>query len=154
GSPAFAVVPGPIENTGVSISHGQGSAWLGEEHAPAFVRPRGRTFADSCREAVRVVEGGTRFVTVNMFDSVFNEVTWDCHADGGSLATTLDDYRSVLCPALDSSLCGLLDGLRERGLLDSTLVVATGEFGRTPHLNGRGGRDHWPGVWTMLFAGG
>src|SRR5262249_49165119 len=43
--------------------------------------------------------------------------------------------------------------LRQRGLLDTTLVVAMGEFGRTPRLNHRGGRDHWPGCWTVLFAG-
>src|SRR5207244_13513578 len=47
----------------------------------------------------------------------------------------------------------LLDDLSQRGLLDTTLVVAMGEFGRTPQLNPRGGRDHWPGCWTILFAG-
>jgi len=153
-APAFAVVPGPIENTGVGISHGQTAAGLGAEHEPAFVKPKARGFAASCREAVRLVEAGTRFVAVNMFDSVFNEVTWDCHADGGSLATTLDDYASTLCPAFDSAYCALLDDLHRKGMLDSTLVVAAGEFGRTPMLNGRGGRDHWPGVWSVLFAGG
>ncbi len=153
-APAFAVVPGPVENTGVGISHGQTAADLGAEHAPAFISPRQKGFAASCREAVRLVEGGTRFVAVNMFDSVFNEVTWDCHADGGSLATTLDDYASTLCPMFDRAYCGLLDALHEKGMLDSTLVVAAGEFGRTPRVNGRGGRDHWPGVWSVLFAGG
>jgi len=48
----------------------------------------------------------------------------------------------------------LLDDLGARGLLDSTMVVATGEFGRTPKLNAAGGRDHWPGVWSALLAGG
>lgn len=153
GAPANALVPGPIENTGVSISHGQGAAHLGEKHEPAVVMPKGGSFHDACQAALKLVEGGTRFVTVNMFRSVFNEVTWDCHADGGSLATTLDDYKNTLCPVFDLAYSALLDGLHERGLLDSTLVVATGEFGRTPHLNGRGGRDHWPGVWSALFAG-
>jgi uncharacterized protein (DUF1501 family) len=88
-----------------------------------------------------------------MFDTVFNEITWDCHADGGALAVTLDDYKNILCPMFDTAYTALLSDLKERGLLDSTLVLAMGEFGRTPHLNGRGGRDHWPGVWSVLFAG-
>ncbi len=89
-----------------------------------------------------------------MFDTVYNAVTWDCHADGEALATTLDDYRDILCPMFDMAYSTLLEDLAERGLLDTTLVVAMGEFGRTPLLNPRGGRDHWPGVWSILFAGG
>src|SRR5262249_27181250 len=92
-------------------------------------------------------------VTVNMFDTVFDAVTWDCHADGGSLASDLDDYARTLCPMFDRAYSALLADLRERGLLEETLVVAMGEFGRTPKLNPRGGRDHWPGVWSALFAG-
>jgi uncharacterized protein (DUF1501 family) len=53
----------------------------------------------------------------------------------------------------DRAYSALLDDLHARGLLSNTLVVATGEFGRTPQLNARGGRDHWPGVWSVLFAG-
>ncbi|MFQ3651995.1 MAG: DUF1501 domain-containing protein, partial [Gemmataceae bacterium] len=79
---------------------------------------------------------------------------WDCHADGGSLASTLADYRRSVCPSFDTACAALLDDLQERGLLASTLVVAMGEFGRTPHLNRRGGRDHWAGVWSVLLAGG
>ncbi|HWG46224.1 MAG TPA: DUF1501 domain-containing protein [Gemmataceae bacterium] len=112
------------------------------------------TFGQSCLLARRLIEHGVRLATVNMFDTVFNEITWDCHADGGALATTLDDYRDTLCPMFDRAYTALLDDLAERGLLESTLVVAMGEFGRTPQLNPRGGRDHWPGVWSMLFAGG
>jgi uncharacterized protein (DUF1501 family) len=89
-----------------------------------------------------------------MFDTVFNEITWDCHADGGALGTTLDDYRDTLCPMFDLAYSALLEDLHQRGLLETTLVAAFGEFGRTPLLNARGGRDHWPGVWTALFAGG
>jgi len=80
-------------------------------------------------------------------------VTWDCHADGGSLAVNLDDYRDTLCPMFDVAYTALLDDLKGRGMLDTTLVLAMGEFGRTPQLNNRGGRDHWPGVWSVLFAG-
>ena len=111
------------------------------------------TFGQSCLLARRLVEHGVRLVTVNMFDTVFNEVTWDCHADGGSLAVRLDDYKETLCPMFDRAYSALLEDLKQRGLLDTTLVLAMGEFGRTPRLNPRGGRDHWPGVWSVLFAG-
>ena len=181
GAPPFVILPGPIGNTGVSISHGQGAGYLGEEYEPGIIsgdsvdepdslrqrygrnlfgrsclRARyGRnTFGQSCLLARRLVESGVRLVTVNMFDTVFNEVTWDCHADGGALASNLDDYRDTLCPMFDLAYSALLDDLRQRGLLDTTLVLALGEFGRTPRLNPRGGRDHWPGVWSVLFAGG
>jgi uncharacterized protein (DUF1501 family) len=112
------------------------------------------TFGQSCLLSRRLVEHGVRLVTVNMFDTVFNEVTWDCHADGGSLAANLDDYKETLCPMFDQAYTALLEDLHQRGLLETTLVVAMGEFGRTPQLNPRGGRDHWPGCWTVLFAGG
>jgi uncharacterized protein (DUF1501 family) len=171
GQPPFVVLPAPIGNTGVSVGHGQGAAFLGPRHEPLMLRGEkgpglaseksalrdryGRnTFGQSCLLARRLIEQGTRLVTVNMFDTVFNEVTWDCHADGGSLAVTLDDYKTTLCPMFDRAYTALLDDLHQRGLLDSTLVVAMGEFGRTPYLNSRGGRDHWPGVWSILFAGG
>jgi hypothetical protein len=112
------------------------------------------TFGQSCLLARRLVEQGVRLVTVNMFDTVFNQITWDCHADGGSLPATLQDYKEILCPMFDQAYSALLEDLHQRGLLDQTLVVAMGEFGRTPQLNPRGGRDHWPGVWSILFAGG
>ncbi|MGE3806021.1 MAG: DUF1501 domain-containing protein [Gemmataceae bacterium] len=158
----FVILPGPIGNTGVSVSHGQQAGFLGDRHEPVFERPsvRGATryglnpFGQACLRARQLVEQGTRLVTVNMFDSVFNELTWDCHADGGALGTNLDDYRDTLCPMFDVAYTALLDELEERGLLDTTLVVAMGEFGRTPKLNPRGGRDHWPGVWSILLAGG
>src|SRR5258708_27606841 len=89
------------------------------------------TFGQSCLLARRLIEGGVRLVTVNMFESVFDRITWDCHADGGGLATTLDDYRDVLCPMFDHACAALLDDLSERGLLETTLVLSIGEFGRT-----------------------
>ncbi len=221
GLPPFVVLPAPIGNTGVSVSHGQAAGYLGGHHEPFFLRgdPNGsnldparlserkallkavdgahrafdagrpgdsacetaadqvfsskakqaldvtaerselrerygrNTFGQSCLLARRLVEGGVRLVTVNMFDTVFNEITWDCHADGGSLATSLNDYKETLCPMFDQAYSALLDDLDQRGMLDNTLVVAMGEFGRTPQLNPRGGRDHWPGVWSILFAG-
>jgi uncharacterized protein (DUF1501 family) len=89
-----------------------------------------------------------------MFETVYDRVTWDCHADRYSLCSTLDDYRRLLCPTFDVAFASLLEDLRERGLLDETLVVAMGELGRTPRLNARGGRDHWPGCWSIVMAGG
>ncbi len=112
------------------------------------------TFGQSCLLARRLIENGVRVATVNMFDTVFNNVTWDCHADGGALAVDLDDYKETLCPMFDRAYTALLEDLQQRGLLDTTLVVAMGEFGRTPQLNPRGGRDHWPSCWSVLFAGG
>ena len=208
GVPPWVVLPAPVGNTGVSVSHGQTAGPLGARHQPfvleadparlggkqmlravdaahraceaegradlaplfggrakeAFdlaaegetLRARyGRnTFGQSCLLARRLVERGVRLATINMFDCVFDAVTWDCHADGGSLATTLDDYRDTLCPMFDRAYTALLQDLKQRGLLANTLVLALGEFGRTPQLNPRGGRDHWPGCWTVLFAGG
>jgi hypothetical protein len=167
GRPPFVIVPGPIGNTGISVSHGQGAGCLGGSHDPVFARPGSlaeeperlrlrygpSAFGQSCLLARRLVEQGVRLVTVNMFDTVYNTVTWDCHAGGGALATTLNDYKETLCPMFDAAYTALLEDLRDRGLLDTTLVVALGEFGRTPRLNASGGRDHWPGVWSVLFAG-
>jgi hypothetical protein len=126
---------------------------LDTESADLRDRYRRCTFGQSCLLARRLLERGVRLVTVNMFDTVFDHLTWDCHADGGSLATTLADYRDHLCPMFDSAYSALLDDLHQRGLLNNTLVLAMGEFGRTPQLNPRGDRDHWPGVWSILFAG-
>ncbi len=110
-------------------------------------------FARACLAARRLVEHGVRFVTVNMFDSLAGRVTWDCHANETWAPATLADYRNALCPDFDRVLSALLDDLEQRNLLQETLVVAVGEFGRTPRINERGGRDHWPGVWSALIAG-
>ncbi len=215
GQPASAILPGPIASTGVSISHGQSSGWLGTafdpftlnadpgapdfdprsalDRASAFLdqvdsngssraialtrsteplltptaknafdlgEESGRTreaygqstFGQSCLLARRLVEGGVRVVTVNMYATVFNQVTWDCH--GSAPFSTLDDYSRELLPTFDRAFSALIDDVDDRGRLDSTLVVAAGEFGRTPRLNASGGRDHWPGVWSVALAGG
>ena len=65
-----------------------------------------------------------------------------------------DQHKSHLLPVADQSLAALIEDLDERGLLDTTLVVAMGEFGRTPTINKNGGRDHWPDCYTVLLAGG
>src|SRR5207248_3913021 len=111
---------------------------LGGEREAVRSRYGMNTFGQSCLLARRLVERGVRLVTVNMFDTVFNEITWDCHADGASLATSLDDYKEILCPMFDRAYAALLEDLHQRGLLRTTLVLAMGEFGRTPQLNPRG----------------
>jgi hypothetical protein len=90
--------------------------------------------------ARRLVEAGARFVTVNYG-------AWDTHAF---------HYRSIetQMPDLDRALAGLIQDLDQRGMLDSTLVLVTSEFGRTPKVNAGGGRDHWPRVFSIVMAGG
>ena len=109
-------------------------------------------FGMSCLLARRLVERGVRFVTVNMFETVFHEITWDIH--GTAPFSSLSCYRDQVGPMFDHAYAYLLEDLHDRGLLANTLVVATGEFGRDPRINPAGGRDHWPECWTMLFAGG
>jgi hypothetical protein len=121
---------------------------------PAAVRDRyGRTrFGQSCLLARRLVERGVRFVTVNMFETVFNETTWDIH--GTAPFSPIDCYKDEVGPNFDTAFTALLDDLYRRGLLETTMVLAFGEFGRTPRINPAGGRDHHPACWTVLFAGG
>lgn len=107
-----------------------------------------------CQGAARAVQSGARVATVPMFSTVFDAPSWDCHADGGSLSCNLDDYRDTVAPLFDQAVSHLLANLHDRGLLERTLVVATGEFGRSPKPNCNGGRDHWPRCWTTLVAGG
>jgi len=109
-------------------------------------------FGQSCLLARRMVERGVRFVTVNMFETVFNEITWDIH--GSAPFSPIQCYRDLVGPMFDGGFSSLVEDLAQRGLLKNTLVLATGEFGRTPKINPAGGRDHWPQCWTMLFAGG
>jgi hypothetical protein len=109
-------------------------------------------FGLSCLLARRLVEAGVRFVTVNMFETVFNEITWDIH--GSAPFSPIEAYRDLLGPMFDNAYASLLEDLQGRGLLDDTMVVAMGEFGRTPKINPAGGRDHWPQCWTIALAGG
>ncbi|MEO1524345.1 MAG: DUF1501 domain-containing protein [Planctomycetota bacterium] len=111
----------------------------------SFARKFGeQSFGQSCLLALRLVESGVRFVTVQLGG-------WDTHQDN---FTKLKENN---LPKLDEGLSGLLVGLEERGLLESTAVYVTGEFGRTPKINSRsaeGGRDHYPRCMFMLMAGG
>ena len=112
------------------------------------------TFGQSCLMARRLIEGGVRYVTVNHFDTVFNLSCWDMHADGGGLDNTYKDYERMLCPQFDLAFTALIEDLEQKGLLQETVVAVLSEFGRTPRLNGRGGRDHYPNVWTNFLCGG
>ncbi len=161
--PAQLLIPGIINNTGVQLSHGQdhlspcgASAFHSLERESTGMREAygQHEFGQSCLLARQAIERGQQFVTVNMFRTVYDSLSWDCHADGGSLNTNLMDYRSRLAPMFDTTYTTLLKDLKARGLLETTLVVAAGEFGRSPKINLRGGRDHWTGAWTVLFAGG
>ena len=98
--------------------------------------------------ARRLVEAGVRFVTV--YDHSVNGqlANWDAHAD------VFPRLKNDLIPPADRAFAALIDDLTDRGLLDSTLVVAVGEFGRTPKINGTAGRDHWPYCYSAVLAGG
>lgn len=124
------------------------------EKEPAATRDRyGRTrFGQSCLMARRLIERGVRFVTVNMFETVFDEVTWDIH--GSRPFTDIAEMAKQVAPNFDQAFSALLEDLKNRGMLTNTIVTAMGEFGRTPKINPAGGRDHHPGVWTILMGGG
>jgi uncharacterized protein (DUF1501 family) len=109
-------------------------------------------FGQGCLLARRLVERGVRFVTLNMFETVFNDITWDIH--GSAPFSPISCYSDLVGPMFDNAYSSLLEDLSNLGLLDSTLVLATGEFGRTPRINPAGGRDHWPQCWTVVLAGG
>lgn len=106
-------------------------------------------FGQSCLMARRLVEAGTRFVQIKWYDGPAWDA-WDVH--GADLAG-MERMEKMLCPRFDQGLSALLDDLSQRGLLDSTLIVAVGEFGRTPKINQYGARDHWPQCFSAFFAG-
>ena len=121
---------------------------------PTSVRERYgmNRFGQCCLLSRRLVEAGVRFVTINTFLTVFNEVTWDIH---GTLPfTSIEGMKNIVAPMYDQAYSALIEDLVQRGLLDDTLVCNLAEFGRTPRVNPAGGRDHWPQCWTVYFAGG
>jgi hypothetical protein len=121
---------------------------------PAAVRDRyGRNrFGQCCLMARRLIEAGVRFVTINTFLTVFDEITWDIH--GTKPFTSIEGMRDIVAPMYDQAYSALIDDLNQRGMLDNTLVCNLAEFGRTPRVNPAGGRDHWPQCWSIYFAGG
>ena len=105
------------------------------------------TLGQSLLLARKLVESGVRFINVN--DKIYNgqDVNWDSHLN------VFPRHRELL-PSLEQGFSALLTDLQDRGLLDSTLVVATGEFGRSPRINANAGRDHWPDCYSTVLAGG
>jgi hypothetical protein len=105
-------------------------------------------FGRGCLLARRLVERGVPFVEVALGDVNGNpNLSWDTHTD---------NFNAVgrLCGVLDPAWAALLDDLRDRGLLETTLVVWMGEFGRTPQINRTTGRDHHPQAWSAVLCGG
>ena len=128
------------------------------EAEPQEVRDRyGPTsYGQSCLLARRLVEAGVTFTTVYFAQSIggrrVDSGGWDTHGfDNTRMYEIVDKYHH---PLTDQTLSVLLDDLEERGLIDDTLVVWVGEFGRTPKINDKASRDHWPQCYTALLAGG
>jgi hypothetical protein len=120
-----------------------------EQEDEALREAYGRNpFGQGCLLARRLVERGVPFVEVSL-NSLTDDVGpgWDTH---------VDNFKAVadLCGVLDPAWTTLLTDLRQRGLLQNTLVIWMGEFGRTPKINPSGGRDHWPGSWSAVLGGG
>src|SRR5205814_6636019 len=107
----------------------------------------GSIFGQSCLLARRLVEAGTRFVQVNWYGAPAWH-GWDVH---GADLPGIVRMESPLRPRLDQGLSALVSDLRQRGLLETTLVVVTGEVGRTSQINRYGGRDHWPQCFSVLL---
>jgi uncharacterized protein (DUF1501 family) len=109
--------------------------------SPSLAEPFGASpFGQSCLLASRLVTSGVRFVTVGFGG-------WDTHGDN------FKKLKDTNLPALDAGLSALFGSLKAKGALDSTVVFVTGEFGRTPKVNPRGGRDHWARAMFCLFGG-
>ncbi|MEO1614581.1 MAG: DUF1501 domain-containing protein [Planctomycetota bacterium] len=121
---------------------------------PVAVRERYgmNRFGQCCLLSRRLIEAGVRFVTINTFLTVFNEVTWDIH--GSKPFTTIDGMKKIVAPMYDQAYSALISDLHERGMLDDVLVCGLAEFGRTPKVNPAGGRDHWPQCFSTTFSGG
>lgn len=117
----------------------------------------GRTsYGQSLLLARRLVEAGTKFVTVYFSANIGGQSTkgggWDTHGFNNTrMYPIIKDYH---LPITDQTLPVFLNDLDNRGLLDETLVVWMGEFGRTPRINGNASRDHWPDCYTVMLAGG
>lgn len=109
-------------------------------------------FGQCCLLARRLIEAGVRFITVNTFLTVFDEVTWDIH--GSAPFTSIAGMKNIVAPMYDQGYSALIEDLHQRGMLDSTMVCNVAEFGRTPKVNPAGGRDHWPQCFSVYFAGG
>ena len=125
---------------------------LTKEPQPVRERYGMTRFGQCCLLARRLVEAGVRFVTINTFITVFDEITWDVH--GSKPFTSITGMKEIVCPMYDQGYSALIEDLDKRGMLPKTMVCNLAEFGRTPRINPAGGRDHWPQCWSIYFAGG
>jgi hypothetical protein len=134
------------------VSSGAARRAFDIDREPGRLRERyGRSrFAQSCLLARRLVEAGVSLVQVNWtrIANLPNQGGWDTHAKHN------EAMKGFLMPMMDRAFSALLTDLDARGLLDETLVVWFGEFGRTPRFNGSAGRDHWGHVFSLALAGG
>ena len=150
----------PVHENGLSITDAATTGWRTLPGPIGFMGSRAAqttanittSFAENCRRARQLIETGTQLIRVNMFETVFHRTTWDSH--GTRPFSTIGDYKDTVGPAFDAAYSSLLEDLQDRGLLKTTLVIAMGEFGRTPRINPSGGRDHWTKCYTVLMAGG
>ncbi len=135
------------------LSSGKARDAFALEQEPEKLRDRyGRSKWGQCvLLSRRLIEAGVRLVHVNWTredgDTAIDNPMWDTHAQNE------DRLKEVLCPQFDMGFTALLEDLEQRGLLSETLVVAIGEFGRTPKINSNGGRDHWGPVFSFALAG-
>jgi uncharacterized protein (DUF1501 family) len=121
---------------------------------PGSLRDRyGRNmYGQSCLLARRLVEAGTRMVMVRWAPDA--NATWDTHGTIGNMPVSFEVLKGTLLPQLDAGLGTLIEDLDLRGLLSETLIIAMGEFGRSPKVNPWGGRDHYPRCYSVFMAGG
>jgi hypothetical protein len=125
-----------------------GKAFNLDDESPGLRDSYGRNlFGQGCLLACRLVERGVPFVEVTMGGVNGGAFGWDTHQNNF-------DQVKALCGVLDSAWATLIGDLKQRGLLDSTLIVWMGEFGRTPQINPGNGRDHFPNAWSTVLAGG
>lgn len=143
-----------MQQRALDLVHSRGSRQAFEiEREPASVRDRyGRhKWGQSVLLARRLIEAGVRLVQVNWprepGDQTAGSPLWDTHQNNAGRV------RDVLAPQFDGTFATLIHDLKDRGLLDETLVVVMGEFGRSPKINRGGGRDHWGNVFSVVLAG-
>ncbi len=177
--PVAVELGGRLSNTGVRAYHGTQLGLLGETSAGEYLpnlddlgefnisapdfntakqpvkEQYGQTkFGELLWTAARLVEAGVKYITVHTFNELEGSVTWDAHGHRETAPGTIFDYRDTLGPQFDRACGGLLDDLNQADLIKQTLIVCSGEMGRSPRINENQGRDHWTNVWSGFLAGG
>jgi uncharacterized protein (DUF1501 family) len=148
--PALQALDASYQKAFGMLESGLATQALDIRREPASLREGyGRNFfGQSLLLARRLVEAGVRLIHVNCMSSIFGgDANWDTHKDNFKL------LKYPLLPRADRGVAALLEDLSARGLLSETLVVVTGEFGRTPRINAGAGRDHWSSAFSVLLAG-